>query len=262
MFKSLIIAFSTYSRIPMPDIKWDDKGMKYSMCFFPLVGAVCGAIGYFLLYVMGYFNVTPMLSAAVLTVLPILVTGGIHMDGFMDTVDAKSSYKDKEEKLRILKDPHTGAFAVIYCVVYNLLMLGLMYEIVTYDKALSLYVYVAITYTLSRILSGLSVVYFKKAKKDGMLSETSKSQSKSVGPVLIALLIILAVGSILLEIISGCLSIVFAIAVFLAGALSFIYYRYMSYKVFGGTTGDLAGYFLCVCELLGVFAVVICSYCL
>ena len=40
--RSLIIAFSMYSRIPMPRCEWDERGMKYSMCFFPLVGAVLG----------------------------------------------------------------------------------------------------------------------------------------------------------------------------------------------------------------------------
>ena len=41
------------------------------------------------------------------------VTGGFHIDGFMDTMDAFHSYKPREEKLAILKDSHIGAFAVI-----------------------------------------------------------------------------------------------------------------------------------------------------
>lgn len=47
------------------------------------------------------------------TVLPILLTGGIHMDGFMDTMDALHSYQDRERKLEILKDSHVGAFACL-----------------------------------------------------------------------------------------------------------------------------------------------------
>ena len=43
MMKAILIAFSTYSKIPMPHFKWDPKALQYSMCAFPLVGAVIGA---------------------------------------------------------------------------------------------------------------------------------------------------------------------------------------------------------------------------
>ena len=43
------------------------------------------------------------------------------MDGFLDTVDARSSCQDRQRKLEILKDPHTGAFAVIGGGVYLLI---------------------------------------------------------------------------------------------------------------------------------------------
>ena len=42
VIRSLIIAFSTYSRIPMPQVEWSDENRKYTMCFFPLIGAVIG----------------------------------------------------------------------------------------------------------------------------------------------------------------------------------------------------------------------------
>ena len=54
----------------------------------------------------------------------LLVTGGIHLDGFMDTTDARSSYGDREKKLAILKDSHVGAFAVIGCSFYLILSAG------------------------------------------------------------------------------------------------------------------------------------------
>ena len=40
VIRSLFIAFSTYSRIPVPQVDWSDENRKYSMCFFPLIGAV------------------------------------------------------------------------------------------------------------------------------------------------------------------------------------------------------------------------------
>ena len=40
IFKSIDVAFSIYSKIPMPRFEWDSEDMKYHMCFFPWVGAV------------------------------------------------------------------------------------------------------------------------------------------------------------------------------------------------------------------------------
>ena len=42
LYESLVIAFSTYSSIPMPRVDWNDENMKYTICFFPLIGAVIG----------------------------------------------------------------------------------------------------------------------------------------------------------------------------------------------------------------------------
>ena len=43
-FESLAIGVSMYSKIPMPRVEWNEKNMKYAMCFFPLVGVVTGIL--------------------------------------------------------------------------------------------------------------------------------------------------------------------------------------------------------------------------
>ena len=114
---SFITAFSTWSRVPMPQIPWKQDNMKYALCFFPLVGALTG--GLFLLAArgLGYVSGASYFRGVLLALIPALVTGGIHLDGFCDTADALSSHRDRETRLRILKDPHAGAFAVI-CFVF------------------------------------------------------------------------------------------------------------------------------------------------
>ena len=124
LLRSLIQAFSTYSAIPAPETKWDEDSMKYALAFFPLVGAVIGAAEYGAYLLLVYLNSGALLTAAVLTALPLFLTGGIHMDGFLDACDALHSWRDREEKLRIMKDPHAGAFAVISCGIYLILYLG------------------------------------------------------------------------------------------------------------------------------------------
>ena len=44
LIRSFLIAFSTYSRIPVPQVEWTEENRRYAMCFFPLVGAVLGLI--------------------------------------------------------------------------------------------------------------------------------------------------------------------------------------------------------------------------
>ena len=127
----------------------------------------------------------------------------------------------------------------------------------------------AVCYTYSRILSGLSVVWFRKAKKDGMVAENAKSSAPGVKWILIVELV-LCISVLLLM---GCALPGsfgmgnFALRNFLPGLVSavlglacFFRYRHMAYKTFGGTTGDLAGYFLQACELLMLIGTV-CSGC-
>ena len=235
--KSLIIAFSTYSRIPMPKITWDEESMKYSMCFFPFVGGVIGLCCYGIYTGLSVLEAGNILISAILTVLPVLLTGGIHVDGFLDTMDAKNSYRSKEEKLEILKDPHIGAFALIYGIVYFLLYFGLFSEM--NQKAIAL---VALGYAYSRVLSGLSVVLFQKAKREGMAASTARASEKNVRWILVVEGVFCAAGFLLLHPLAGAGCVA-------AGVLCFLYYRNMAYRIFGGITGDLAGYFLQLCEL-------------
>lgn len=124
---SLAIAFSMYSRIPMPQVSWTKERMKYAMCFFPLIGVVIGALTYGSVLVLTVLKLDWM--AKILPVLvPLIVTGGIHMDGFLDVTDARASHAPVEKKLEILKDPHTGAFAIIGCCVYLLLYVAVFGE--------------------------------------------------------------------------------------------------------------------------------------
>lgn len=244
MLRAVVIAFSTYSKIPMPRVSWEEKGMRYSLCFFPLVGAVIGGCCVLCFYGLLALDMGKNAVAAVLTALPILLNGGIHMDGFLDTVDAKSSWKPKEEKLKILKDPHTGAFAVIYGIIYLILMFGLFGEIT--EKKIGC---MAVGYAYERILSALSLVTLRKAKKDGMAAASADAAAKNVKWILGGELVLCILCFFAVDPVYGAVCI-------LAGGISFCYYRNMAYRYFGGITGDLAGYFLQVCEIFMLFCLV------
>ena len=129
IIKSMIIAFSMYSKIPMPQFEWKDEDMKYVLCFFPWVGVVIGGLVYLWKMICDRFEIGILCYTLVGTALPLLITGGFHVDGFMDTMDAFHSYQPREKKLEILKDSHIGAFAVIMLGMYGFIYAGAFSEI-------------------------------------------------------------------------------------------------------------------------------------
>lgn len=234
---SFIIAFSMYSKIPMPKVEWTKKNMRYALCFFPFVGILIGSIEYLFAVCLLYLKVPQLVIGAVLTLIPILITGGIHIDGFLDTIDAISSCKSKEEKLKILDDPHVGSFAVIYGCLYLILFF-------TFTSALSRRTagFMAYVFIISRILSGISVLSFPKAK-EGLVKTFSDNADRNVFKSLIVELIAAIIASVYF--LGPVFLIPTAVAVF-----CFYLYFVISKRTFGGTSGDQAGAFVCITELV------------
>ncbi len=247
IIKSCIVAFSMYSKIPMPQFEWKEEDMQYMLCFFPWVGAVIGACLYLWNRFCAAFQVGRIAYVLFAVAIPILVTGGFHVDGFMDTMDALHSYQPRKRKLEILKDSHIGAFAVIMLAACGLIYVGAFSEI--YDtKALLI---VCIGFALARCLSGIGVVTLPSARGDGMLFEAaSHAQGRIVKGTLLVQGVICMVGML-------WISWKIGIAVVAAAFVSYYYYEYRSKKEFGGITGDTAGYFVVICETAMVVAAAI-----
>ena len=236
--QSLIIAFAMYSKIPMPRADWNDKNMRYAFCWFPVIGLVIGLVELAVFYILTKWQAGSVFRGVCLMAVPLLVTGGIHLDGFMDTMDALGSWGDKEKKLEILKDSHNGAFAVIGICCYFTVSLGVWSEIRT-----EMLPVVAAGYVISRALSGIAVVTFPAARGSGLVKTFQDgAQKKAVRITMIVYLILAAVY------LYFCSPVGMVVLLIIAGVVFGYYYR-MSRKQFGGVTGDLAGYFLQICEL-------------
>lgn len=245
VLRTIAVTFAQYSRIPMPRFEWKDEDMRYSMAAFPLVGVVTGLL-WLLLYGFTVRVSMPLAAAALLlAAVPLIVTGGFHVDGFMDVADAVNSYGSREEKLRILKDPHIGAFSVIRLLIVGSIYIASLIVILDSDTAMTMMRTLAMGFALSRSLSALAVLTFKSAKNEGMLyyEATSAKSGRSANLVMIAVWIALLCGAMLyMDLLTGSF-------VICASALSFIWYRHLSYREFGGITGDTAGYFVVICEV-------------
>ena len=243
---ALLSAFSTYSAIPTPRYAWNERVGGLTLCFFPAVGLACGgalALWYALCRAL---NADGLLFSAVAACLPPVLTGGIHMDGFMDTVDAISSHRPREKKLEIMKDPHTGAFAVIYCGVYLLICLGLFHAL--WERG-TVYA-VCPGYILSRALSGLCAAFLPPAREGGMLRRyTRRMHRADAAAALGAAAVLSGVSLPLLAFWPGLGALALAL-------LTVPLYRAVALRLFGGVTGDTAGFFLQLCEgavLLGAW---------
>lgn len=243
LWNSFKIAFAMFSKIPMPQADWSKENMKYMFCFFPFIGAVIGAFSLLAAKTGWYFGIGNGFLTVILVLIPVVITGGIHVDGLLDTSDALSSWRDREKRLEILKDSHAGAFAVITACVYFMAFYGGYSQINDNWKALCI---MALGFCISRCLSGLGVLSLPKANASGTVAEFSrKAEDRPVRITLIVYLIFLLAADVYIQPIWG-------ISAFITALLVFGFYRYKAMKYFGGTTGDLAGYFLCLCEVWSV----------
>ena len=179
-----------------------------------------------------------LLRGAVGAMIPILVTGGIHLDGFMDTSDAIASWQTRERRLEILKDSHVGAFAVIGCAGYLLLSAAVYGEMNVQAAPMLMGVFM-----ISRALSALALAFFKSARPGGMMDAFARTAHRRM----------VSVTAIVYAAVCAALWVFFgrwiAIGCFACAAACFAYYRHMAYKNFGGLTGDLAGWFVQITEL-------------
>lgn len=247
ILKAMVIAFSIYSKIPVPQFEWKEEDMEYMMCFFPWIGGVIGLAFFGWAVLCEKFAVGTLCYALIAAAIPLIISGGFHVDGYMDTMDALHSYQSREKKLEILKDSHIGAFAAIMLVLYYLIDIAAISESHTRKAVFA----VAAVFFLARCLSGIAVVTLQPAKKEGLLYTFASGAQKEKVKRGLYLQLILCMALMII------ISKQYGVAAIIASLLSFLYFKKKSYKEFGGITGDTAGFFVTVCEAAAAVAVAI-----
>lgn len=124
--KSLILAIQFLTIIPFRNkSRVEEKSFSGATVFFPLVGLFIGAI----LALTGNLlaDVFPDLLLSILVVfLLVILTGGLHLDGFADTMDGFYAGKDKDDILRIMRDSRIGTMGVLGLIGIILLKIGFL----------------------------------------------------------------------------------------------------------------------------------------
>ena len=131
------MAWGMFLAIPCPFRRWDEAARGRMLGFLPLIGLIVGAIWAAAARLCTALNLPSAVRALILCALPWLVTGFLHLDGFMDVCDAVLSRRDLETRQRILKDSHCGSFAVICMILLAAAQWSLFFSFESFDfKAL------------------------------------------------------------------------------------------------------------------------------
>lgn len=248
-WSGLLVAFSMYSAIPVPQVQWEKRTMRWALSFLPLIGVLIGVLEWLWFWFCTHFAAEELFYAVGAALLPLFVSGGIHLDGLCDTCDALCSYGDREKRLSILKDPHVGAFGPMWLIAFLLAETGCFAQIYTRPALLPL---ALAGFALARCMGGCKVVLTPCAKDSGLahlFAENSDQKAVAV-MLLIELMVYLAVAGLLVCAVPHGLNAAMVWAVVLL--VWYGVHEQLTRRIFGGITGDLAGFGISIAELLAL----------
>lgn len=230
--------------VPCPCKRWDEEARGWMLVLLPVLGLGIGALWALAGWLLQKLNFPELLGAALMTVCPLLLTGFIHLDGYMDCCDAILSRRDLETRQKILKDSHTGAFAVISLAVLLLLEFSLFSAVKETESVWLLLFLPAAT----RSVSAFSVLSFSPMDVSSY-SAVIPGLGKGYrwGTALLGLII--AVLPIVLFGLRG----LSALCAQLASLLAILYGK----RQLGGMNGDISGYGITIGELFGIAAFIL-----
>ena len=247
LLKAFCMSFSMFCAIPTPFAHvWEDSVRSLMLVVFPFVGTVIGAIWAGAGVLMSYFGCPHLFAAAILTLLPYWLSGGIHLDGFMDCCDAVFSRRPLEKKREILKDSHVGSFAVMSLSM--LLLIGFA-AFASFDGSENLWILVLVA-TASRACSAIGVSTLRPMGHSEYAGSFQKGISKGN---IITLALILAFCFAIGWFAFGIRGIVTV----LATALGYVAFTAYTFRELDGFSGDVTGLGTTMAELCGVISMML-----
>jgi adenosylcobinamide-GDP ribazoletransferase len=234
----LLVNLQFFSTVPIPlSLDMNPLLIRRAVKVFPFFGLIIGFIISFVFTVLSeWTQLSPLALSFVIWVLPVLLTGGIHLDGWMDTSDAYFSYQDKETRLDIMKDPRAGAFAVISVIVLLASRFLFIYESILHN-VLGASIIIAVIPLFSRVLMGILMVLVPSAKEDGMAFYFKKHTEPRLLLFYLVPLLLTGLGIFIFRPELLFVFMVFAVLTAVAG----YWLGSKTVQVFGGTTGDTLG---------------------
>jgi len=241
---SFLLALSFLTIIPAYGNKVaEEKEMANSLYAYPLVGLFIGGCLALMAYVSDFLSLG-LGGDALIVILWIILTGGLHKDGLMDTADGLFSGKDKECKLEIMKDSRVGAMGVIALGAVLLLKFSFLASLPIQYKMLAL----LLAPVIGRTIMVYSIVCFPYARsKPGLGKCFGEKVSKVKFLVVLAFSLIVAFFAI------GPIGVGLALVTLLVAAVI----AKCVGSVLGGQTGDTYGALCEISETIFLIAIVI-----
>ncbi len=239
-FHAMMMSFSMFCAVPCPYHEWDDDARPLMTLFLPVVGAFIGGLWTLTAFVLRWLSVPALIQGAVLSAFPFLITGGIHMDGFLDVTDAVKSCRDPGERRRILKDPNVGAFAVIDAILLVMAQFALFASLKEEADPFALLLIAVVSRTAAALCVTVLRPMGTSEYAGGYRKGVKKSHAMALAVVLTAAV---ALGFCFLGK-YGFVSVgvMAGYSLFLIRAL----------RSLGGMSGDISGYAMTFAELCGV----------
>ena len=226
MMFGFILAVQFLTRIPLTiECPWTKQTSRWAIRSYPLVGVGLGAIIISVLSVLQPYVPILFLTLLILS-LWVYITGGLHLDGWMDVADAVGSNAPIEKKWEIMKDPHVGSFGLISLLFLLAWKTFFIYSLIEADILLSSFLFIM---AFSRLGAVILMISLPTAKQHGLAWEWKKNVNQFD-----FLYAMIPVG-ILLYIFPECFFLVPAYIVFMVLFGAWIKHT------FKGTNGDLLG---------------------
>lgn len=243
------MAWGMFFVFPCPYKVWDDSKYSKMLLWFPLIGLIIGGLWVAAHFIFHYlavtFDSTKYIYPAVMIVTPWVLSGFIHLDGFMDCSDAVLSRRDLSERLRILKDSTVGAFAVIMLSTLIILSYSVFSGISLGGHAWTLVFIPAV----SRACSSIALLNFHPLPTSSYYLLSNNEGSKRAKIVSVLELMILLIMIVILAKHSG--SILVSLFSFLEVLFYFLVLLVLK-KNLGGVSGDVSGCAITVSEFVAL----------
>lgn len=229
IYGDFLLMIQFFTRIPIKkNLPCEAKNFKRGMVFLPFIGGLIGLLQYGMIYFLRE-NLPSSILAAIAVLLPIIVTGGLHIDGLGDTCDGFFAFtKNKERMIEIMKDSHAGIFAIC-AIIGNILLQYSAIEYLIDQEAFGVLLVVIMYSKLFVLLTGR---WGKPAKAQG-------TGNLFVGNVSLVVIMISVIYSLLI----GGLVITLSASLILliSGAVGALLFYWLCYWKIRGITGDTFG---------------------
>ncbi len=224
----LLAALQFLTRFPVRR-QFSDHNLADSLLFYPLVGLLIGIV--LMLPVHGLSHV-PAVGAAITLAVWVLITGGRHRDGLADSGDAWAGWGgNRERSLEIMKDPHSGPFAVVVIVLTLTVKFAALQTLVAGASWLPVLLVPAIA---RATVVGLFVTT-PYVRADGLGSTLASGLQPRAAWLSIAV-------TVLLCLLAGAFAMLLTALVLCSGL------RWLMTKHLGGMSGDTIGACVEICE--------------